>query len=215
MNDLAPQRILIIKPSAIGDIVHALPVLARLKKRWPAAQGSWLVTPACAGLLEGHPLLSEVILFDRKRFGNAWRHPKLAMELRRFTRSLRHRKFDMVIDLQGLIRSGWLAKKTGAPVRVGFANARELAWMFYTHRVPIDTMEQHAISRYLKLAHFIGCDEGGVEFPFATSDADRQDAQALLGDVQQFAVLMPGTNWPTKRWPVEKFAALIAPLKER
>lgn len=210
-----PTSILIIKPSAIGDVVHALPVLARVKKRWPSARVSWLVTPACAGLLEGHPLLHEVILFDRKRFGNLWRHPKLAMELRRFTRALRHRKFDMVIDLQGLFRSGWLAKKTGAPVRVGFANARELAWMFYTHRVPIDTMEQHAISRYLKLATFIGCDEGPVEFPFATTDADRSDAQALIGDVQQYAVLMPGTNWETKRWPVERFAALVAPLKER
>jgi lipopolysaccharide heptosyltransferase I len=210
-----PTNILIIKPSAIGDVVHTLPVLARLKRRWPAAQVSWLVTPACAGLLEGHPLLAEVILFDRKRFGNAWRHPKLAMELRGFTRSLRERKFDMVIDLQGLFRSGWLAKKTGAPVRVGFANARELAWMFYTHRVPIDTMEQHAISRYLKLARFIGCDDGPVEFPFATTDVDRSYARALIGDVQQYAVLMPGTNWATKRWPVEKFASLVAPLKQR
>ena len=210
-----PTNILIIKPSAIGDVVHALPVLARVKKRWPAAKVSWLVTPACAGLLEGHPLLDEVILFDRKRFGNAWRHPKLAMELRQFTRSLRQRNFDMVIDLQGLFRSGWLARKTGAPVRVGFANARELAWLFYTHRVPIDTMEQHAISRYLKLASFIGCDEGPVEFPFATTDADRQHVHKLLENVRQYAVLMPGTNWQTKRWPIDRFAALVAPLKER
>ena len=215
-----PTNILIIKPSAIGDVVHALPVLARVKKKWPSARVSWLVTPACAGLLEGHPLLDEVILFDRKRFGNAWRHPKLALELRRFTRALRQRNFDMVIDLQGLFRSGWLAKKTGAPVRVGFANARELAWMFYTHRVPIDTMEQHAISRYLKLAQFIGCDGGAVEFPFATTDADRAYVRQLLRESQGeaasggYAVLMPGTNWATKRWPVEKFAALIAPLKE-
>jgi heptosyltransferase I len=216
-----PSNILIIKPSAIGDVVHALPVLARVKKKWPAARVSWLVTPACAGLLEGHPLLDEVILFDRKRFGNAWRHPKLAMELRRFTRGLRQRNFDMVIDLQGLFRSGWLAKKTGAPMRVGFANARELAWLFYTHRVPIDTMDQHAISRYLKLASFIGCDEGPVEFPFATTDADREHVAGLLRESRGeaasggYAVLLPGTNWQTKRWPAERFAALIAPLKER
>jgi heptosyltransferase-1 len=229
MNDLAPQRILIIKPSAIGDVVHALPVLARIKKRWPDAQVSWLVTPACAGLLEGHPLLHEVILFDRKRYGNAWRHPKLALDLRRFTRSLRERKFDLVIDLQGLFRSGWLAKKTGAPMRVGFSNARELAWLFYTHRVPIQTMEQHAISRYLELAQFIGCGEGPVEFPFATTNADRAHVEALLREQRgetaarlsspkssdRYAVLLPGTNWPTKRWPVEKFAQLIAPLKDR
>jgi ADP-heptose:LPS heptosyltransferase len=175
-----PSNILIIKPSAIGDVVHALPVLSLIKRKWPAAQVSWLVTPACSGLLEGHPLLDEVILFDRKRLGHAWRSPRRALELRRFTRSLRRRQFDLVIDLQGLFRSGWLARKTGAKMRVGFANARELAWMFYTHRVPIQTMEQHAIARYLELARFIGCGEGAVEFPFATTDADRSYVEALL-----------------------------------
>jgi lipopolysaccharide heptosyltransferase I len=214
--NLQPERILIIKPSAIGDVVHALPVLARVKKTWRAARVSWLVTPACSGLLDGHPLLDEVILFDRKRFGHWWRHPRLAMELRRFTRSLKTRGFDLVIDLQGLFRSGWLARKTGAPVRVGFANARELAWAFYTHRVPIKTMEQHAISRYQALATFIGCAEGPVEFPFATTEEDRACVRELLQDRgANYAVLMPGTNWETKRWPVEKFAALVEPLRER
>jgi lipopolysaccharide heptosyltransferase I len=222
---ISPSNILIIKPSAIGDVVHALPVLARVKKTWPAARVSWLVTPACAGLLEGHPLLDEVILFDRKRFGHWWRHPRLAVELRRFTRGLKARRFDLVIDLQGLFRSGWLAQKTGAPTRVGFANARELAWAFYTHRVPIETMEQHAISRYLALAKFIGCEEGPVEFPFATTEADREYVRGLLrsddrvaeasGSTARYAVLMPGTNWETKRWPVEKFAGLVKPLGER
>lgn len=214
-----PQNVLIIKPSAIGDIVHALPVLNLVKKRWPDAKVSWLVTPACAGLLEGHPLLHEIILFERKRLGRMWRSPRLALELRRFTRSLRERAFDLVIDLQGLFRSGWLARKSGAPLRVGFGNARELAWIFYTHRVPIATMEQHAIERYLKLAEFIGCGGGPVEFPFATSDLDREYVGELLAAQAAsplgYAVLMPGTNWETKRWPVEKFAALVAPLRER
>jgi len=214
-----PSNILIIKPSAIGDVVHALPVLHLVKNKWPQANVSWLVTPACSGLLENHPLLHEVILFDRKRFGKAWRNPSLALELRRFTRSLRDRAFDLVIDLQGLFRSGWLAKKTRAPMRVGFANARELAWIFYTHRVAIETMEQHAIERYLKLAKFIGCGDSPVEFPFGTSDEDRAYiAKTLAAEaaspLQNFAVLMPGTNWQTKRWPVEKFAALIKPLQE-
>lgn len=223
--NLNPRNVLIIKPSAIGDVVHALPVLSRVKKTWPEAKVSWLVTPACAGLLEGHPLLDEVILFDRKRFGRWWRHPRMAMELRRFTRGLRARGFDLVIDLQGLFRSGWLARKTGAAVRVGFANAREMAWMFYTHRVPIETMEQHAVSRYLKLANYIGCGEGEVEFVFGTTEGDRAYVRALLGSEDNatevalprkgYAVLMPGTNWETKRWPVGKFAGLVKPLRER
>ena len=213
--NLSPARILIIKPSAIGDVVHALPVLNLVKARWPGAKVSWLVTPACAGLLEGHPLLDEVILFDRKRMGRAWRSVSLALQLRRFTRSLRERQFDLVIDLQGLFRSGWLAKKTRAPVRVGFANARELAWVFYTHRVPIETMEQHAIDRYLAVARFVGCETNEVVFPFATTDGDREYVRSLLGDTGPYAVLMPGTNWETKRWPVERFAGLVAPLGDR
>src|SRR5450432_3001508 len=104
-----PQRILIIKPSAIGDVVHALPVLNLLRKKWPAAKISWLVTPVCAGLLDGHPMLDEVIVFNRKRFGHTWRSQTAALALWRFNRDLRERKFDLVIDLQCLFRSGWLA----------------------------------------------------------------------------------------------------------
>src|SRR5690348_11183255 len=99
LEHLSPERILIIKPSAIGDVVHTLPILNLVRRRWPGAKVSWLVTPACAGLLEGHPQLDEVILFDRRRLGGIWRRPWIAMELRRFTRGLRARKFDLVIDL--------------------------------------------------------------------------------------------------------------------
>src|SRR5580698_7368030 len=71
-SQLSPNRILIIKPSSIGDIVHALPVLPRLRRRWPQAKISWLVTPWYADLLRDHPLLDEVILFERKRLGRMW-----------------------------------------------------------------------------------------------------------------------------------------------
>jgi heptosyltransferase I len=210
-----PRRILVIKPSAIGDVVHALPVLNLLRKRWPTAQISWLVTPACAGLLEGHPQLDEVVLFERRRLGHAWRSPAAAGALWRFSRDLRRRRFDLVIDLQGLFRSGWLAWKTRAPVRIGFANARELGWAFYTHRVPIATMEQHAIERYLSIAEALGCGRGPVEFRFATTDEDRAAVAAMVPAGKRFAVLSPGTNWETKRWPVEHFAACVQPLRDQ
>jgi len=81
-----PQRILIIKPSAIGDVVHTLPVLNLLRRKWPEAHISWLVTPACAGLLERHPQLDEVIRFERHEFGKGWRSPRVALDLVRFMR---------------------------------------------------------------------------------------------------------------------------------
>src|SRR3954451_21174626 len=102
-----PNRILLIKPSAIGDVVHALPILNLLRKRWPKAHISWLVTPGCAGLLDGHPQLDEIILFERHRYAKLWRDPELFKELIELTRELRKRDFDLVVDLQGLFRSGW------------------------------------------------------------------------------------------------------------
>src|SRR5262245_42727990 len=164
-----PARILIIKPSAIGDVVHTLPILNLVRKRWPGAHIAWLVTPACANLLEGHPQLNEIILFERRRLGHSWWNPMAAGELFGLTRELRKKQFDLVIDLQGLFRSGWLTRATKAPVRVGFANARELAWLGYTHRVSVDSVEQHAIERYLKISEAIGCGCEPVEFPFATT----------------------------------------------
>jgi lipopolysaccharide heptosyltransferase I len=210
-----PERILIIKPSAIGDVVHALPVLALLRRRWPQAHISWLLTPGCAGLLERHPMLDEVILFDRGYYGRGWRDPVSALRLLGFTTRLRRRQFDLVIDLQGLFRSGYLAWQTRAPLRIGFRNARELSPLFYTHRVAIDTPEQHAVERYLKIVAALGCATDRVEFPFALDDDDRSDVAAMLPQGRPYAVLLPGTNWMTKRWPVERFAALVTPLRER
>jgi len=178
---LSPQNILIIKPSAIGDVVHALPILNLLRKKWPGAKISWLITPGCAGMIDRHPQLDEMIVFDRKRFGGWWRSWRVFKELRAFTRSLREKRFDLVLDLQGLFRSGWLTAKTKAPVRVGFGNAREMAWIFYNHKVPIETLAQHAIERYLKMARVIGC-EGEAEFVFAHDEGDRERVRAMVAE---------------------------------
>jgi lipopolysaccharide heptosyltransferase I len=211
--DKPPQRVLIIKPSAIGDVVHTLPVWNLLRKHWPASQISWLVTPTCAGLLDGQPGLN-VIRFERGRLARAWRSRTGASELKSLRQSLRH-QFDLVIDLQGLFRSGWMAWETRAPVRVGFANAREFAPLFYTHRVPIETPDQHALSRYLKVIEALGCPTSPIEFPFVVTEADRAHVDRLLPGDARFAVLLPGTNWPTKRWPAERFAELVEPLRKR
>jgi heptosyltransferase-1 len=212
--NFSPASILIIKPSAIGDVVHALPVLNLIRRRWPGARISWLVTPACAGLLEGHPQLDEVILFERRRFGAAWRSPKAAKALWSFSRSLRHHQFDLVVDLQGLFRSGWIAWKTRAPYRVGPSNAREFGWAFYTHRVPV-SWDWHAVERNLAVAEALGCGKGPVEFEFPTNDEDRAAVAAMVPEGKRFAVMLPGTNWVTKRWPVEHYAECVEPLRSR
>src|SRR5665213_2058472 len=127
-----PKRILIIKPSAIGDVVHALPVLNLLRRRWPSAHISWLITPACAGLLDGHPQVDELIPFDRRLFGTGWRSLSTIRAISRFSRHLADRRFDLVIDLQGLFRSGLLMWWTNSAMRIGSTNAREFGWVFCT-----------------------------------------------------------------------------------
>jgi len=210
-----PRKILIIKPSAIGDVVHTLPILNLLRLQFPSAHISWLLTPVCAGLLDAHPQLNEIILFERKRFGESWHNPAAAKGLFAFAKNLRDRQFDLVIDLQGLLRSGWLAWQTRAAVRVGLANAREFAWLAYTHRVRTGTMHQHAIERYLSVVEALGCGRAPVQFPFATDAHDRAYVDTLVKNAGPFAVLLPGTNWLTKRWPIEYFAQLVEPLRAR
>jgi heptosyltransferase I len=212
--DSPPGRILIIKPSAIGDVVHALPVLNLLRRRWPTAHISWLVANRCAGLLEGHPQLDQVIQFDRKLFGRSWRSPTALWQMSQFHRSLAKQNFDLVIDLQGLFRSGWMTWRTGAPIRVGSTAAREFGGMFCTHLAPVDP-NQHATERYLAVAEFLGLGREPVEFIFATNDTDRQYVDELMPARVPYAVMLPATNWPTKQWPVERFAALIEPIRRR
>jgi lipopolysaccharide heptosyltransferase I len=210
-----PQRVLIIKPSSIGDIVHAMPALARLRKHWPGAKLSWLVTPACAGLVKNHPMIDEVILFRRNRLGEIWFNPRAAAEMVGFILDLRKRQFDLVIDFQGLFRSGFIAMACGARQRVGFANAREGARFCYTHHVDCSWERDHAVERYLKITMALGCAGDSIEFPLAVGDIERKYISGLIPAGVRYAVLLPGTAWPTKRWPVEKFAALVEPLRRK
>lgn len=221
LASIEPEKILLIKPSAIGDVVHTLPILNLLRRRWPKAHITWMLTPLCAELLQNNPQLDDIVLFHRRQLGRGWRDPQATAGLWKFTTGLRKRKFDLVVDLQGLFRSGYLAWRSGAPVRVGFAEAREGATLFYTHRVPDAAGERdplrkghrHAVERYLDLAAALGCGRGPVEFPLYLTDAEKQWATQVTADIQPFALLIPGSVWPTKRWPAQRFADLALQLR--
>jgi heptosyltransferase-1 len=202
LHDLAPRRVCLIKPSALGDVIHALPVLASLRDRWPSARISWVINRGLAGLVEHHPALDEVIPFDRSRAGLG---PRGLLVSSRFFRDLRSRGFDLAIDLQGLLRSGLMTFATGAPVRVGRADAREGASLFYTHR--IESSHAHAVDRLLDLAEALGGDRTCPRFELAVGDDDRRWAiDAICGVPRPLLVLNPGARWLTKRWPPAHFA---------
>jgi heptosyltransferase-1 len=207
-------RILIIKPSSLGDVVHALPVLAALRGAYPQAHIAWLVSKSFAPLLEGHPLLDEVIRFDRARFGRMWRSPRIFCDFWRFVAAVRRRRFDLVIDLQGLLRSGLLSFFSGARERAGFADAREGAWLFYSRRVRCPASAQHAVDKNLAVARALGLCIDRPEFPLGLRPEEYAHARCLLSEaagetLPSFTAIMPGARWETKRWPPERIAALI------
>ena len=150
------KNILIIKPSSLGDIVFALPALSALRRNFPDAKISWLVRPEFAPLLENHPHLTEVILFDRKRLGKAWFHPGAFCLLVSLIHQLRRREFDVVFDFQGLLRTAALSWLSGCKNRFGMANAREFARLFYTHKVHQDEDGVHLVDYYLKIVQAAG-----------------------------------------------------------
>lgn len=221
------ERILLIKPSSLGDVVHALPVLHGLRRRYPNARIDWLISSSLAPLLEGHPDLNELVLFDRRRYGRIAYSPKAAADFVRFIGRLRAGRYDMVIDLQGLFRTGFLTWACGTPVRIGLTDAREGASLFYNHRLPSHNPDIHAVDRNYSIARLLGFADVPIEFYIPLSDEDRASAEGLLqlgwhgprvrGHDRQYpqrlVAVVPGARWETKVWLPERFAATIDELQ--
>jgi len=212
-----PKKILVIKPSSLGDVVHSLPFLNVLKDKFQKSEIHWVIAKGLEGLLEGHPMISKLWVVNKDEWKRIRYVKNTVSELGVLFKALKKEKFDLVIDLQGLLRSGILTAATGAPVRVGFIEAREGSSIFYTHRVVgIDSQRKggkdiHAVNRYLKIAKFLGCDTSEVQFPFPLSF----DLQLTTGNLQlpdDYAVLVPGARWRTKKWPPERFGELASKL---
>lgn len=204
-----PEKILVIKPSSLGDIVHSLPFLNVLRDRFPRSEIHWIIAKGLEGLLEGHPMINRLLIINKNEWKKIKNVKDTISELRSLFKSLKKEKFDIVADLQGLLRSGVLTAATGASVRVGFKEAREGSSIFYTHRVE-GGKDIHAVDRYLKIAKFLGCDIGDVCFPLPLSFGSSRLARYLPD--KEYAVLVPGARWKTKKWPPEKFGELASRL---
>jgi lipopolysaccharide heptosyltransferase I len=207
--DIEPKKILVLKPSALGDIVHSMPTLAALRRRFPDAAIHWVVARGLEPLLETNPLVNELVVFDRQAWKNKTRLAKNIFETGTFVRRLSSDKYDLVVDLQGLLRTGLMSKAAGAKVRIGFRGAREGAAMFYTHRVPVDWKSTHAVERYLKLVEALGCDSSRVEFPLFEFERSTELVKRLP---ERYAVMAPSAGKPANRWPAERFGAVAARL---
>ncbi len=214
------RNILIIKPSALGDIVLALPALSALRRNFPEARISWLIRPEFAPLLENHPHLNEIIPFDRKFLGKSWYHPKAFAALVSLIKRLRRGKFDVVFDFQGLFRTACLTWLSGCKKRFGMANARELAHLFYTHKIEQDQDCIHLVDYYLKIIKSAGVPaQDGVQFELPVNPSCLDSVNELLASVNvmlgEYVVFVPGSTHSGKCWPVERFAALADKISSR
>jgi lipopolysaccharide heptosyltransferase I len=205
------EKILLVKPSSLGDVVTALPALSSLRRSFPQARISWLIRPEFAPLIEGHPHLDEIILFDRKLLAKAWYRPTASRSLMSLVSKLRQSQFDAVLDLQGLFRTGLLAWLSGCKQRFG-PRWREMAHLFYTTSIPPRLEWVHVVDYYLKLVEATGASDLRPEFVLPEKPGAVASARDLLSrqsiDPERYAIVIPGSAQISKCWPAERFAAL-------
>jgi lipopolysaccharide heptosyltransferase I len=196
-----------VKPSSFGDVVNALPALSALRRGWPETAIDWIVKPQWAPLLENHPMLHEVLPF-----------PGSLGEWRRSIGEVRSRRYDMVVDLQGLFRTGLLSLVSGSRGRAGFAEGREGSRWLYTEPVPTSGGSVHVVERNLEVIRALGVPTDGIrDFPLPP-DAEAEEwverlwAKEQIKPDETVCFVHPGTRRETKRWPAERFAALLGLL---
>ena len=209
-----PNRIALIRPSALGDVCRTVPVLTSLRRSFPDAEIDWIVQDTFADAIRAHPDLTSVIPFARQRFSRIWRSVRVAREWLAWSKSLRRRDYDLVFDLQGLARSGLIAFLTRAPRRVGFADAREGGRLGYTVRHAIPAA-MHTVDRMLALVQAEGVEAVRDMRLYVPDDAaawwnaQRERHGLTAGG---YMVIAPTSRWPAKRWPAERFVALAQHL---
>jgi heptosyltransferase-1 len=200
-------RILLIKLSSLGDVIHTLPTLEALRSLYPQGHITWLVEDTNAPVLAGHPALDEVWPVARPRLGKG-RFLENLQQAIRVARRLREEPFDLVIDLQGLLKSAfWVALARGKR-KLGYDRTREFSYLALTDRLAPFDPEAHAVWRYLNLARHLGAPATPPRFRIGITQPDELRHLAPLKPGQPLAVLHPGARWPTKLWPAAHWARL-------
>ena len=235
-------KILLIKLSAVGDVIHTIPVLNKLRRRYPGARLDWLVTPAIGELLQHNPAISNVLEFQREDWSRPWRATPFVNSAR-LAFTLRSTGYDLVIDMHGQMRTAAFVLATGAPVRIGFdrpraavwdasprtfppqarrhawQGAREGSWLAYTHHIAVATLDMHAVDRYLSVGPLLGLDTDPADFSFPIPPAAVNRIGALIEyygiEGKKLAVLAPGTIWQTKQWRSAGFAEVARYFQQK
>lgn len=220
------MNILIVRLSAVGDVVHTLPALHAIRAYFPDAHITWLVEESASGLVEGHQALNRVLISKRNR----WIHDRSRLsclpnikEIYNFIKELRDTRYDLVIAFQTLLKTGILIALVKGKRKVGFDRGMEHmehSYMFLNERVPPVNMNHHAIMRSLMLLEALGIPSNGIRYHLPVSAQDRDAANTLLvkhGIITSklLVAINPVARWKTKLWSNLKFASLADQLIER
>jgi heptosyltransferase I len=199
-SDLSGANIAIVMMSAIGDAVHALPVVNSLRAAAPDCRITWVIQPGPHGLVAGHPAVDRFVLFDRKKGWRAFR------DVRRETAGER---FDLVIALQVYLKAGVVTGLLHSPRKVGFdrERARDANWLFTTERIRARG-QRHVQDQYFEFLEHLGV-APRLEWRLGpTSEERARYAGTLPDDPRPTVAFVVGTSKPAKEWPAERYAAL-------
>ena len=208
-------KILIVRTSSLGDLIHMLPAISDIARYVPDAQIDWLVEDSFAQIPAWHPAVNEVIRVAHRRWRKAWWSAEVRTARRALELDLRARRYDIVLDMQALLKSVWLTRMApGIKHGLGFTSAREpLASFFYDvrHRVKF---WQPAVTRQRELAAatFGYTYEGAPDFGL---QAFEEEARVLRTHEDPYAVIMPSASRDDKLWPVEDWQAVFDLLTEQ
>lgn len=214
------MKILIVKLSSIGDIIHTLPTLAAIRRALPGAEIFWAVEKKSAELLRNNPLLSGLIEIDTKSLRNKGSIGKSLLAAQKQIKQLRALRFDVALDFQGLLKSAAIAKLSGAERRCGFDREalREPASRFLLTETFGIEKGSHVVEKNLTLAQQaleISVPVSDFEFPIQTEKTHRDEAEKIISQTgENFAILNPAGGWVTKLWDAEKFGVLADRLWE-
>ena len=208
------MNILIVKLSAIGDVIHTLPSLAELRKLFPDAHITWVVEEAAADLVINHPYLDKVIISKRKSWLHDFQNGRIQRPLREiksFIKELRARPYDLVIDFHGLLKSALIVFFSGGKRKLGYASLQELSGLFYNEKI-FEDMNKHAVDRYLDFPGYLGAKKGQAEFVLPSNGETEAKSQLFLHKYnladKKYIAINPVAYWETKLWDNEKFARL-------
>lgn len=200
------DKILLIKPSSLGDIVHSLAFVNTVKENFPETKIHWIVAKGFEDLLIEHPLIEKVFIINKDQWKSIRKIFSTINELFSLSRVFKTEKYDFAVDLQGLFRSGVICGLSGAKIKIGFKEARELSHLFYDKKVSV-SIDNHAVLRYLEVARSLGCKINSVKFPLPEAKQPE-----WLRNFKDFVVLIPSARWTTKNWPLNYFVELIKML---